>query len=112
SLDEAIAFAKNRVLIARAVEAEAAQRASAKDATGILVEFKECGRALDEAFRVVAERGQALGALLSKLHTASGGRFPSHDQLDALGYAALQTAIGRTVWGRRFRPQQPVPSHW
>jgi hypothetical protein len=37
----------------------------------------------------------------------TGSQSPTWDQLDALGFAALQTAIARTPWARRFRPIAP-----
>jgi len=107
SLDDAIACAKNRLLVAKAMEGEVAARAKAKEAIEVVAHFKKLGRDLDEALRLVAERGQELEALLSKLHTTTGANFPTRDQLDALGFSALMTAVLQTPWAKRFRPMQP-----
>ena len=107
SLDDAIAYAKNRLLVAKAMEGEVVARAKAKEAIEVVAHFKKLGRDLDEALRLVAERGQELEALLSKLHTTTGANFPTRDQLDALGFSALMTAVLQTPWAKRFRPMQP-----
>jgi hypothetical protein len=107
SLDAAIHEAKNRVLIAQAMEAEAAKRSGAKEAVEVIVAFKKAGHELDEALRLVADRGAALNDLLGKLHRTTGSNFPSHDQLDTLGYSAIMSALLRTPWAKRFRPMQP-----
>lgn len=106
-LDEAIAFARNRVLIAQAFVDETARRERAGEAVQILAEFKEAGKALDEAFHTIAEQGGKLNDLLSRLHAASGSHTPSYEQLDVLGFHAMQTALAATPWARRYRPQQP-----
>jgi len=107
SLDDAIADAKNRILIARAVEANVEDRRKAREAMKILVDFRKAGRDMDTALRTVAEQGRVLSDLLSKLHPATGNQSPSWDQLDSLGFACLQSAIARTPWAKRFRPIAP-----
>jgi chromosome segregation ATPase len=106
ALDDAIAEAKNRVLIAQAFEAAAADRARAARALELLGAFKEAGHELDDAWRVVSERSKLLSNLLSQLHTA-GVRVPTHDQLDVLGHAAMATAIMSTPWAKRYRHLAP-----
>jgi chromosome segregation ATPase len=101
SIDDAIAAAKNKVLIAQAFEAAAADRASAARALELLGAFKEAGHELDDAWRVVSERSKLLGNLLSQLH-ACGVRVPTHEQLDVLGHAAMATAIMSTPWAKRY----------
>ena len=107
SIDDAIAAAKNRVLITQAVEADAAKRASAKEALPVIAEFKKVGRDLDRALATVADRSAALMDLLRKLHQTTGQNFPSREQLDGLGYAAVMTAVLKTPWGHSFRPIPP-----
>jgi hypothetical protein len=94
-------------VIAQALEADVADRARAREALEIVAAFRKAGHDLDESLRLVAERGRAVADLLAKLHRATGSQTPSWDQLDALGYSALQTAIARTPWARRFRPIAP-----
>jgi chromosome segregation ATPase len=106
ALDDAIGEAKNRVLIARAFEAAAADRARAQAALELLGAFKEAGHELDDALRAVAETGKLLGNLLPQLH-AAGVRTPTYEQLDALGYQAFATAIMQTPWHRRFEHLAP-----
>lgn len=102
SIDDAIAAAKNRVLIAQAFEADAADRARAREALEIFVAFRKCGHELDASLRALAEHGRALNDLHAKL-SACGIRNPNRDQLDVLGFAALQTALMATPWAKRFR---------
>jgi hypothetical protein len=102
ALDAAIGEAKNRILIARAIEADVADKARAKEALQLFGEFKKCGVELDAAFRTIAERGQLLSDLLGKLH-ACGINNPTAEQVDVLGFACLQTSLMDTVWHRRFR---------
>ena len=107
SLDDAITAAKNKVLIAQAFEADQAKRAKAKESVAVIAAFKKAGHDLDAALRQIAKQGEALNGLLSQLHATTGSNFPSHDQLDTLGYAAVMTALLRTPWARQFRPMQP-----
>jgi hypothetical protein len=102
SLDDAIAAAKNKVLIAQAFEADAADRQRAARALELLGAFREAGSELDDAFRAIAEKGKLLGGLLGQLH-ACGVRSPTAEQLDVLGFAAVQTALMATPWHQRFR---------
>jgi hypothetical protein len=106
SIDDAIAAAKNKVLIAQAFEAAAADRARAARALEILGAFREAGHELDDALRTVAETGRLLGNLLPQLH-AAGVKSPTYEQLDALGYQAFATAIMQTPWHRRFEHLAP-----
>ena len=106
SIDDAIAAAKNKVAIARAFEDATADRARAQEAFEVLHAFKEAGFELDEALRIVGERGRALTGLLSKLH-AAGIRTPSHEQMDTLGYLAVTTALMQTPWHRRYKVLAP-----
>jgi hypothetical protein len=106
ALDNAIAEAKNRVLIAQAFEAAAADRARAARALELLGAFKEAGHELDDALRTIAETGKLLGNLLPRLH-AAGVKSPTYEQLDALGYQAFATAVMATPWHRRFEHLAP-----
>jgi chromosome segregation ATPase len=106
SIDDAIAAAKNKVLIAQAFEATAADRARAARALEILGAFREAGHELDDALRTITETGTLLGNLLPQLH-AAGVKSPTYEQLDALGYQAFATAIMATPWHRRFEPLAP-----
>ncbi len=106
SIDDAIAAAKNKVAIARAYEADVADRAKAKAILEMLGAFKEAGHELDDALRTVAEMGKILPNLLSQLH-AAGVRSPTFDQLDALGYQAFATALMATPWARRYEHLAP-----
>lgn len=106
SIDDAIAAAKNKVLIAQAFEADIADRARAARALELLGAFRECGHELDDAFRAIAEKGNLLGGLLGQLH-AAGVRNPTGEQLDVLGHAAMATAIMATPWARRYRHLAP-----
>jgi hypothetical protein len=107
SIDDAIATAKNHVLIAQAQEADVAARARAKEAVTVVADFKQAGIDLDQALRAVGDRAAALMELLHKLHQTTGVQFPSADQVDTLGFKALETAIQRTPWRKRFRPVAP-----
>jgi hypothetical protein len=106
SIDDAIAAAKNRLLIAQAFESAAADRARAARALEILGAFQEAGHGLDDALRTVAETGKLLGNLLPQLH-AAGVKSPTYEQLDALGYQAFAAAIMQTPWHRRFEHLAP-----
>jgi len=106
SIQEAISEAQNKLAIARAYEAAAADRARARRALELLGAFKKAGHELDDALRTVAETGKLLGNLLPQLH-AAGVRSPTHEQLDALGYQAFATAIMQTPWHRRFEHLAP-----
>jgi hypothetical protein len=102
AIDAAISEAKNRILIAQAIEADVADKARAKEALALFGEFKQCGVELDAAFRTIAEKGNLLGDLLGRLH-ACGIKNPTAEQVDVLGYSCLQTSLMATVWNRRFR---------
>jgi len=107
SLDDAISTAKVRVIAVQALEDTAAKRAGAKEAVELIAKFKEAGHVMDQALRQITEQGATLNDLLSQLHRTTGGNFPSRDQLDTLGYAAVMTALLRSPWAKRFRPMQP-----
>jgi hypothetical protein len=107
SLDDAISHAKVLVLAAQAEEADKVKRVGAAHAMETVDAFRKAGHDLDAALRQVAELGDKLKVLLSKLHAETGISFPSHEQLDALGYASIMTALLSTPWARRFRPMAP-----
>jgi hypothetical protein len=102
AIDAAIGEARNRILIAQAFEADATDRARAARALEILGAFRETGRELDDALRGVCEKGKLLGGLLGQLHSC-GVVNPTREQLDVLGYSAMQTALMSTPWANRFR---------
>lgn len=106
AIGDAIEEARRRLAISTAYEADVADRAKARHALELLAAFQECGRELDSALQTVAETGRILPNLLSQLH-AAGVRSPNRDQFDALGYAAVLTSLGGTIWGRRFEPLAP-----
>jgi hypothetical protein len=107
SLNDAIAHAEVLVLAAKADEDDARKRVGAAQAMETVDAFRKAGHDLDTALRQVAELGEKLKVLLSKLHAETGSSFPSHEQLDALGYASVMTALLATPWARRFRPMAP-----
>jgi hypothetical protein len=76
SIQEAISEAQTKLAIARAYEAEVADRAKAQAISEIVGAFKEAGHELDNALRTVGEMGKVLVNLLSQLH-AAGVRSPS-----------------------------------
>jgi hypothetical protein len=78
----------------------------AREAVVVLERFTQAGKDMDRALHIVAERGHELNELVGKLH-ACGVKTPTFEQLDALGFAAMQTAISRSPWSRRYRAVAP-----
>jgi hypothetical protein len=64
SLDDAIAAAKNRVVVAQAMEKDSVDRAKAKEAVEVLEAFRKAGHDLDNALRAIADKGAKLNELL------------------------------------------------
>jgi hypothetical protein len=71
-----------------------------------LQEFCKDGMRLDEALAVVAEAASALPDRLTKIH-GLGSAFPSHQQLETLGYISVLTALRQSPWAHRFEPVPP-----
>ncbi len=106
AIADAIEEARCRLAIATAYEADVADRAKARAILELLGAFKEAGHEMDDALRTVAEVGKVLPNLLSQLH-AAGVRSPNRDQLDALGFQALGTALMAMPWAKRFEHLAP-----
>ena len=106
AIADAIDEARHRLAIATAYEADVADRAKAGAILELLGAFKEAGHELDDALRTVAEAGKLLPNLLSQLH-AAGIRSPNRDQLDALGFQAVGTALMATCWAKQFEHLAP-----
>jgi hypothetical protein len=106
SIDDAIAAAKNKLAIAQAHEAQAADRTRADEALKLLVEFRECGHILDGAVLALGTKGHELMSLVQQLH-GLGIRFPSAEQVDVFGDQAIRTCIASTPWSRRHRVVAP-----
>jgi hypothetical protein len=106
AIADAIDEAKRRLMIAQAYEADVADRAKAGAILELLGSFREAGAEMDDALQTVAEVGKLLPNLLGQLH-AAGIRSPNRDQLDALGFQALGTALMATPWAKRFEHLAP-----
>jgi hypothetical protein len=106
ALADAIDEARRRVMLAEAYEADVAAQAKAEHIFELLGAFREAGAEMDSALQTVAEVGRILPSLLSQLH-AAGVRSPNRDQMDALGFQALGTALMATPWHPRFRHLAP-----
>jgi hypothetical protein len=106
AIADAVEEAKRRVVVATAYQAAAADRARAKEVLEMLAAFREAGRILDGAARALGEKSNELTRLIGQLH-GLGIRFPSHEQWDVFGDAALKTVIMGTPWSRRYRLVAP-----
>jgi len=106
SLDVAIAEANTRLQAARREADIAADQQQARDLRNALGTFIEHGRALDAAMTALVAECSRLKDTLTKLQRLGAG-VPTHDQVDALGHLALLTALGQTLWRRRFEPLAP-----
>jgi hypothetical protein len=106
SIAEAVNEAKNRVLIAKAYEADVADQAKAQQILELIGAFREAGAEMDAACRTLSETGKLLGSLLLQLH-GLGVQFPSRQQLDVLGNQALLTAVLATPWGSQYQRLAP-----
>jgi hypothetical protein len=99
SLDAAIAAAQRRLALARAEEDRRKERAQVKQLRGKLKKFAETAHALDAAMAEVSRLGQGLSEALGEIHRA-GSNFPTSEQLQVLGGAAMTTCVLRTPWHR------------
>jgi hypothetical protein len=106
SLDDAIATARERLVAAQQAVARGEDKAKAQQLRQAVAAFAAHGRDLDEALSSVGELGRAMRDDLSRIHDL-GSTFPSHAQLDVLGYGALLTALGGTQWAHRFERLAP-----
>jgi hypothetical protein len=107
SVADAIAEATDKLHIAQSAAAHKVKRKGAKQAVEILARFKQTGADMDQALAAVVQCGNTSMQLLAELHRASGMNFPTREQVDALGYASLMTAILKTPWARSLRPLPP-----
>jgi hypothetical protein len=106
NIDAALVEANTRLEVARRQADIAADQARAHELRKVLGEFVESGGKLDEAMAALVAECGALKDLLAKLHRLGAG-VPTHGQLDALGHHALLTALGQTLWRRRFETLAP-----
>jgi hypothetical protein len=106
-IDDAIIEAKHRVEAARQHEAKQADRERAAAQRKSLARFVAAGGQLDEAATLLAPAGQDFMNAHAEL-TASGIAFPRGEQLDVLGFSALQAMLAGTPWRRRFETISPV----
>ncbi|MFY9770246.1 MAG: hypothetical protein WAK04_08435 [Xanthobacteraceae bacterium] len=106
AIADAIDEAKRRLMLAQAYADDVAARANAEHIFELLGAFREAGVEMDQALRTVAEVGKILPSLLSQLH-AAGVSSPNHEQMDALGFQALGTALMDGPWRRRFEHLAP-----
>jgi len=106
SLDDALSTARERLVAAQAVAARSEDKAKAQELRQAVAAFAKHGRDLDAALAAVGALGRAMRDELSYIHTL-GSAFPSHAQLDVLGYGALLTALGGTHWAHRFERLAP-----
>jgi hypothetical protein len=107
SLDSAIKVAGDKVLIARAYEADIADQAKAQQVRELVGALREAGHELDDACRTLSEMSRVVGRLLAQLH-GLGIKHPSYEQWDVFGDAALKTAIAGTPWVKRYRIVAPL----
>jgi hypothetical protein len=100
SIQEAISEAETKLTVARAYEADVADRAKAREILELLGAFKEAGHELDDALRTLNETGRQFVSMVSQLRGFGVG--PSYEQVDVLGGQAVLTALLSTVWGKRL----------
>jgi hypothetical protein len=100
SIGEAISEAQTKLMVARAYEADVADRAKAREILELLGAFKEAGHELDDALRTLSETGRLFVGMVGQLRGFGVG--PSYEQVDVLGGQAVLTALLGTVWGKRF----------
>jgi hypothetical protein len=100
SLGEALSEAETKLTIARACEADVADRAKAREVLKLLSAFKGAGHELDDALRTLNQTGRLFVSLVSQLRGFGVG--PSYEQVDVLGGKAVLAALLGTVWGKRF----------
>lgn len=86
-----------RLAEAQRAVALAADREEACKLREAVREFVELGVELDAALSDVAAAGQALRETLSKIHQL-GSKFPTHEQVNTLGEAALLTKLMNSPW--------------
>jgi hypothetical protein len=106
AIADAIEEAKRRLVVAQAHQAAAVDRQRAQQVLEIVAAVREAGRILDGAARALGEKSNEITRLIGQLH-GLGIRFPSHEQWDVFGDAALKTVIMGTPWSRRYRLVAP-----
>jgi hypothetical protein len=106
SLDAALRAAGERLKKARQAEAARADKAAAGELLKELTRFRDIGRQLDVALAAVAANGHELHQSLGRVH-ALGSTFPTGQQLDALGFRCVLTALQQTPWRRNFEAVAP-----
>ena len=106
SIDDALGEAKRRLESAQRYEAKAADRARATEQRKVVARFVVAGGQLDEAAALLAKAAHDLTNAHGEL-TALGIAHPRAEQIDVIGYQALQTVLSATPWCRRFETIAP-----
>jgi len=97
----AIHEAGNRVMIAKAFELEAADKANAAKILETCAQLEKAGRELGDAARTFSETSRQVTGLIAQLHSL-GIASPSGEQYRVFGSAALKTMIAGSVWARDY----------
>ena len=101
SITEAIAEAENRILVAKAFELEAADKANAAKILETCAELEKAGHSLGDAARTFSETSRQVTGLLQQLH-GLGISSPTGEQYRVFGSAALKTMIAGSMWARDY----------
>jgi hypothetical protein len=107
SIGEAIHEAANRVLIAKAFEREAADKANAERILEVCTELEKAGNSLGAAARTFSETSRQVSGLLAQLNSY-GISSPSAEQYRVFGSAATRTMLAGSFWARSFPPVAPL----
>jgi hypothetical protein len=102
----AISRATSNLAAADAAEALAQERDNAKPRRAVVDKFMSHAIALDDALTAISKEAIALRETLTEVHSL-GCAFPSHDQLNSLGYRAVATALQSTPWRKEFEYLAP-----
>jgi hypothetical protein len=109
--DEALAAAlvKAKEDHAAALQAEAVKedKRQAGEVRKQLVELLKTAERADKGLAMLVESSGRIKEICYALN-ALGCNNPNHHQVEALGYLAVCSALGQTVWGRRFDPVPPL----
>jgi hypothetical protein len=105
-VDDAIKTARGRLAEAQAAQAKAQDREQALALRRATREFVEAGRRVDHALSLLAADGHALIDAHSAL-ARLGCKFPTVDQVSALGHIALRAALMSTPWSRTVETVPP-----
>lgn len=104
-----IAVDAQEKVVARAKQAEAVEvdKSQAKEVRKHLVDLLKTAEEADKAWAVVVKTSSRLRDITYALNGLGCGN-PSHAQVDVLGSLAARTALGKTIWTRRFELVQPT----